>query len=964
MGYRAQVFDRLQQALRLDTPDKDIDRLRQEAVACLGDFVGLEPIAWDDFPAGIQRIALTPDGRQMAIALDNGTIQIRNVSTGGVVTQLSEAAVDLGIDEANHWLVTASAKGVIKVWQDYGKTGTTAAQTIEVHADLAGMARNGRFAVAYSQPKDGGLLSLWDVARQEVKTHLRIPAGEPEEPVQVSDDGEWVAQAYAREGKLYALVWNAPDPEPRKIVFAHTQQDTKALAIGPDSPDGRFLACAHGDDGLILLDVRDAVPRPLIRDDQMLAACFSGDGRFLFYCALGTQRLWSTTNHEEVASLDHPGKAGAASVTFSADGNTFAMAASTSRSIRIWNRAGSGEKLILPGHDGGVACVAFSPDGKVLASASKDQWVKLWDAATGRLLHTLPGFQTAVQSLGFSPDGRLLATGQFGPTAHPLQIWDLATLQAVAAPDDDLGGHAYGVAFSPDGKTLAACGDGLTLWRVAEGEQGAANVRGVSFERMGHLPGQRSLYLCISPDGKLLAWVDQNRSVCLWDLASGREVPFLGPPLIFGWCNLAFYPDSDHLTFSAAGGKVETWDTRTVQRVSSFGQSSHVAASRDARWLTTGDLWGSPAGSRVFSLPNERRQIWAVALSPDGERVAVGRADGGLVIWNVAKIQAQLAPLGLAWHPSARPPKQQEPQPFVPATPLERQHNVTHYLNLGRRLAWVARLSEAEAAFRAALRLKSDDPMAHENLGHFLEGQGRYPEAEAELSEAIKLRPEHGWYWVLRGWIRADMGQWEKASADFVKATECSEPNEEAWYSRAMLHLRDGELDSYREVCSDMLRRFGTGATWTCTLAPSSGVDPARIVELAEKQLRELPRNHWRVNELGAALYRAGRFEDAVKALTEATELNVDPYRTNILLTWFYLAMAHHRLGHAELARRWVEKARQGTEEALKSPSETVGKRGNTDGVIPPNWHRKLTFQLLRREAEELMRGPGTTPDQ
>src|SRR5262249_12767485 len=44
MGYRAQVFNLLQQALQLDTPDKDIDKLRAEAVACLGDFVGLEPI--------------------------------------------------------------------------------------------------------------------------------------------------------------------------------------------------------------------------------------------------------------------------------------------------------------------------------------------------------------------------------------------------------------------------------------------------------------------------------------------------------------------------------------------------------------------------------------------------------------------------------------------------------------------------------------------------------------------------------------------------------------------------------------------------------------------------------------------------------------------------------------------------------------------------------------------------------
>ena len=69
----------------------------------------------------------------------------------------------------------------------------------------------------------------------------------------MSDDGQWVAQAYAREGKLFALVWNTPVPEPKKIVFAETYQDAQALSI---SPDGRFLACRHGDDGLILLDVQ------------------------------------------------------------------------------------------------------------------------------------------------------------------------------------------------------------------------------------------------------------------------------------------------------------------------------------------------------------------------------------------------------------------------------------------------------------------------------------------------------------------------------------------------------------------------------------------------------------------------------------------------------------------------------------------------------------------------------------
>jgi tetratricopeptide (TPR) repeat protein len=213
---------------------------------------------------------------------------------------------------------------------------------------------------------------------------------------------------------------------------------------------------------------------------------------------------------------------------------------------------------------------------------------------------------------------------------------------------------------------------------------------------------------------------------------------------------------------------------------------------------------------------------------------------------------------------------------------------------------------------------------------------------------------------VQRGWAYANRGQWDKASADFVKATQCKEPDEGAWYSRAMLYLRDGNLSGYREVCSDMLQRFGMGATWTCTLAPNSGADPAQIVELAEKLLAKSSRDHWHVNQLGAALYRAGRFEEAVKRLTEATELSFHPYRTNMLHTWFFLAMSHHRLGYTDEARHWLDKAMQGTDEALKSPAESLGKSGNSDGVISPNWNRRLTVRLLRREAEQLIRGPGT----
>ena len=98
--------------------------------------------------------------------------------------------------------------------------------------------------------------------------------------------------------------------------------------------------------------------------------------------------------------------------------------------------------------------------------------------------------------------------------------------------------------------------------------------------------------------------------------------------------------------------------------------------------------------------------------------------------------------------------------------------------------------------------------------------------------------------------------------------------------------------------------------------------------------------------------------------MTEATELSCHPYRTNMLSTWFFLAMAQHRLGHAEEAHRWLDKALQGTQQALKSPAEPPGKSANADGVIPPNWDRRLTLGLLRREAGQLIEAPGTKPEQ
>jgi hypothetical protein len=59
--------------------------------------------------------------------------------------------------------------------------------------------------------------------------------------------------------------------------------------------------------------------------------------------------------------------------------------------------------------------------------------------------------------------------------------------------------------------------------------------------------------------------------------------------------------------------------------------------------------------------------------------------------------------------------------------------------------------------------------------------------------------------------------------------------------------------------------------------------------------------------------------------------------------------MAHHRLGHAVEAREWLNKAVQWMDQAGQEKGKDAGVK------VPMPWNRRLTLQLLRREAETLI---------
>jgi WD40 repeat protein len=108
----------------------------------------------------------------------------------------------------------------------------------------------------------------------------------------------------------------------------------------------------------------------------------------------------------------------------------------------------------------------FSPDGNVFAAASGIGFVKLWETATRREMATLRGFLLGVHSVAFSPDGKRLAAGSAGQEA--IKLWDMESQQELLSLEGQ-GSVFYSSAFSPDGNVLGSMNlynRMLHLWRA------------------------------------------------------------------------------------------------------------------------------------------------------------------------------------------------------------------------------------------------------------------------------------------------------------------------------------------------------------------------------------------------------------------------------------------------------------------------------------------------------------------
>ncbi|MCS6850683.1 MAG: protein kinase [Gemmataceae bacterium] len=590
-------------------------------------------------------------------------LDARNIPPAERVTgQPRELVAVLGEHRGHHWttvralvflnpdtILSTSQDGVIRWWEVPSLREKNASFR---RADAVAVASDGQLA-AFSLTGEQRIV-LWDIGRQQKRNTIDTPRHRVTR-VALSPDGSLIA--YATESPALAASSMIHVQSPGRDVGSMSFQGPRGVASLVISPDGKLVAVSGADQSMKIWSVHEGRERMSIagRYDWPwpLVLAFSPDSRLL---AAGgrdqTVRLYDVALGRELTRLS--GHTGAISaLAFTPDGQTLVSGCHGGLlvfwDVREWTEQWTAR--VAPQE---ITALAFAPDGKMLVSAGRDGLLRLWDVPGQRELGSDRPPQTPVSSLAFASDGKSLAALRLerdrhgGSSAH---VWDIPSFRE----------HSFirnqrlvtALTFSPDGRRLVwsrmeggpffHSQSHLTTWNLATNKEEVV--------LKGPLSGMVSA-LAYSPDGKTVAAGGLDGSIRLWNAVTGQELAtkWVGEPMRRGAVSHLAFVGNQWLLSQYLGGRILVWNRN---------ESSPPQELR-GHWI--GSLAVSPDGRTFAGLLREREDVAfdrvvalgyldqqkprplplgnrtpanAVSWSPNGKTLALALADGRILLWDI-----------------------------------------------------------------------------------------------------------------------------------------------------------------------------------------------------------------------------------------------------------------------------------------------------------------------------------------
>ena len=449
--------------------------------------------------------------------------------------------------------------------------------------------------------------------------------------IKYSPDGKFLAVASGIGVWLYDVTGH----QEASLITGNTSFQNDCLAF---SPDGRILVSGNVDGTITLYDRITGTRKTLIGHNREYITCIalSPDGKTLASSNReGTIRLWDAITGEAKYT-----RMPVAGHNFSfTPGSDSLVVVSHEDKISLWNSdTGEHKKTFAMHPDCAAIGAAFSPDGKTVAVGSVNGTVYLYDINTGGLKMIFSEHKDHVIYLAFSPDGKILATTSYEDETICLWAVHTGTHRKIRTEHPRNVGHA-GLAFSPDGKTIASGGgDGtIRFWDVHTGD--AKNIF------TGHSQEVRGI--AFNPNGNYIASGDASGIIRLWNADTRQPIRTLNAPKngqIASAYSIVFSPDEKTL-FCGTDDAIHLWDAHTGKHILMLtGHTSfvtHIALSSDGNILASKDgdtvhLWDAHTGEHKRTLIGHKKPIYSIAFSLDGKILASGSGDETIRLWDVA----------------------------------------------------------------------------------------------------------------------------------------------------------------------------------------------------------------------------------------------------------------------------------------------------------------------------------------